>query len=124
MVFIYEMQGEFSVRTLRYIIRPGGFNMWRRDIKVRQFIVTKNKVTKEKKIGQRLEIQVDIQARKLYLEFALMTLDSDETSRDFETGVLHRISSRVYLAEWFGLGSHFGRNACLGLISPNYNGHF
>ena len=33
-----------------------------------------------------------------------MTLNSDETSRDFETGVLHRISSRVYLAEWFGPG--------------------
>ena len=98
--------------------------MWCRDIKVRQFVITKNEVTKEKKIGQRLEIQVDIQARKLYLEFALMTLATDETSRDFETGVLHRISSRVYLAEWFGLGSHFARSACLGLICPNYNGHF
>ena len=69
--------------------------------------MTKNKVTKEKKIGQRLEIQVDIQARKLYLEFALMTLDSDETSRDFDTGVLRGISMPFIWAEWFGLGSHF-----------------
>ena len=39
-----------------------------------------------------LEIQVDIQARELYLEFVPMDLDSDETSRDIDTAVLHRIS--------------------------------
>ena len=35
---------------------------------------------------------IDIQPRKLYLEFALVNLDSDETSRDIRTAVLHRIS--------------------------------
>ena len=69
-------------------------------------------------------MQVDIQARKLYLEFALMTLDSDETSRDFETGVLHRISSRVYLAEWFGLGSHFGKKCLFGPYFPKLQWSF
>ena len=39
-----------------------------------------------------LEIQVDIQARELYLEFVPMDLDSDEISRDIDTAVLHRIS--------------------------------
>ena len=39
-----------------------------------------------------LEIQVDIQARELYLEFVPMDLDSDETSRDMDTAVLHKIS--------------------------------
>ena len=38
-----------------------------------------------------------------------MDFDSYERYPDFETGVLHRISSRVYLAEWFGLGRHFGK---------------
>ena len=33
---------------------------------------------------------------------------------DFETGVLHRISSRISLAEWFSLGNHFA-------ILKNYN---
>ena len=42
-----------------------------------------------------LEIQVDIQARELYLEFVPMDLDSDETSRDIDTAVLHRISIRI-----------------------------
>ena len=55
--------------------------------------------------------KIDIQARKLYLEFALMNLDSDETSRDICTGVLHRISIPFIWAEWFGLGSHFWKNA-------------
>ena len=54
-----------------------------------------------------LEIQVDIQARELYLEFVPMDLDSDETSRDIDTAVLHRISIPFIWAEWFGLGSHF-----------------
>ena len=35
--------------------------------------------------------------------------DSYESSRNFETGVLHRILSRIHLAEWFGLWSHFGK---------------
>ena len=54
-----------------------------------------------------LEIQVDIQARELYLEFVPMDLDSDETSRDIDTAVLHRISISFIWAERFGLGSHF-----------------
>ena len=54
-----------------------------------------------------LEIQVDTQARELYLEFVPMDLDSDETSRDIDTAVLHRISIPFIWAEWFGLGSHF-----------------
>ena len=53
-----------------------------------------------------LEIQVDIQARELYLEFVPMDLDSDETPRDIDTAVLHRISIPFIWAEWFGLGSH------------------
>ena len=36
-----------------------------------------------------------------------LNFDSYESSQDFQTGVLHRISSRIYLAEWFGLGSDF-----------------
>ena len=55
--------------------------------------------------------KIDIQARKLYLEFALMNLDSDETSRDIRTAVLHRISIPFIWAEWFGLGSHFWKSA-------------
>ena len=43
--------------------------------------------------------------------FGVFKLDFDSYERylDFETGVLHRNSSRIYLAEWFGLGSHFGK---------------
>ena len=48
-----------------------------------------------------------IQARELYLEFVPMDLDSDETSRDINTAVLHRISISFIWAERFGLGSHF-----------------
>ena len=54
-----------------------------------------------------LEIQVDIQARELYLEFAPKDLDSDETSQDIDTTVSHRISIRIVWAERFGLGSNF-----------------
>ena len=54
-----------------------------------------------------LEIQVDILARELYLEFVLMELGSGESSGRFETGVLHRISIPFIWAEWFGLGSPF-----------------
>ena len=39
-----------------------------------------------------------------------LDFDSYERSQDFETGVLHRISSRFCLAEWFGRGSHFWKN--------------
>ena len=53
------------------------------------------------------EVQVDILAGELYLEFVPMELDSDGTSRDICTGVLHRISIPFIWAEWFGLGSHF-----------------
>ena len=44
---------------------------------------------------------------------------SYESSQNFETGVLHRISSRIYLEEWFGLGSRFGKGRFCGLISKN-----
>ena len=54
-----------------------------------------------------LEIQGDIQARELCLEFAPMDLDSDETSRDIDTAVLHRISIPFIWAERFCLRSHF-----------------
>ena len=53
-----------------------------------------------------MKVQVDIPAGELYLEFALMNLDSDETSWDIDTAVLHRISIPFTWAEWFGLGSH------------------
>ena len=46
-----------------------------------------------------------------------LDFDSYESSRTFDTGVLHRKSSRIDLAEWFGLGSHFGINAYLAIIS-------
>ena len=61
--------------------------------------------------------KIDIQARKLYLEFALMNLDSDETSRDMRTGVLRRISIPFIWAEWFGLASHFEKTAWFELTS-------
>ena len=53
------------------------------------------------------EIQVDILARELYLEFVPMELDPGGNSGRFETGLLHRISIPFIWAEWFGLGSHF-----------------
>ena len=54
-----------------------------------------------------MKVQVDILAVELYLEFAPMDLDSDETSRDIDTVVLHRILIPFIWAERFGLGSHF-----------------
>ena len=36
-----------------------------------------------------------------------LDVDSHETYLDFDTGVLHRVLSRIYPAEWFGLESHF-----------------
>ena len=63
--------------------------------------------------------RLNIQARKLYLEFALMNLDSDETSRDMRTGVLRRISVPFIWAEWFGLASHFENIDSLGFTSQN-----
>ena len=54
-----------------------------------------------------LEIQVDILAGELYLEFVPMELGPGGSSGRFETGVLHRISIPFRWAEWFGLGSHF-----------------
>ena len=53
-----------------------------------------------------MKLQVNILARELYLEFAPMDLGSDETSRDIDTAVLHRLSRPFIWAEWFGLGSH------------------
>ena len=55
----------------------------------------------------RLEIQVDILAGELYLEFVPMQLGPGGSSGRLETGVLHRISIPFRWAEWFGLGSHF-----------------
>ena len=54
-----------------------------------------------------LEIQVDILAGKLYLEFVPMELGPGGSSGRFETGVLQRISIPFIWTEWFGLGSHF-----------------
>ena len=54
-----------------------------------------------------MKVQVNILARELYLEFVPMDLDSDGTSRDIDTAVLHRISTPFIWAERFGLGSHF-----------------
>ena len=53
--------------------------------------------------------------------FGVFKLDfgSYERYQDFDTGVLHRISSWIYLAEWFGLGSHFGNLLVVGSISKN-----
>ena len=58
-------------------------------------------------VGRHLEILVD---SKLF--FCVFNLDSDSYERylNFDTGVLHRISSRIYIAEWFSLGSHFEKN--------------
>ena len=61
--------------------------------------------------GHILKVQVDIPAGELCLEFAPMDLDSDETSRDIDTAVLHRISISFIWAERFGLGSHFWKSA-------------
>ena len=44
---------------------------------------------------------------------------SYERYLDFEPRVLHRISSRIYRAEWLGQGSNFEKIACVGFISPN-----
>ena len=57
--------------------------------------------------GHRMKVQPDILAGELRLGFARMDLNSDETSRDIDTAVLHRISIRIMWAEWFGLGSRF-----------------
>ena len=57
-----------------------------------------------------MKVQVNILARELYLEFVPMDLDSDETSRDIDPAVLHRISIPFIWAEWFGLGSHQKKN--------------
>ena len=54
-----------------------------------------------------LEIQVDIQARELYLEFVPMDLDPDETSRNIDTAILHRIPIRITWAEWLAWGAIF-----------------
>ena len=53
--------------------------------------------------------------------FGVLKLDFDSYERylDFETRVLHRNSSRIELAEWFGLGSHFGKMLVVGSISKN-----
>ena len=52
-----------------------------------------------------------------------MNLDSDETSRDIRTRVFHRIPIPFTRAEWFGLGSHFGKNAKV-LLFQNMHVHF
>ena len=46
--------------------------------------------------------------------------DSYERYQDFETGILHRISSWIYLTESFGLGSHFEKeHVCFGPYFQN-----
>ena len=52
-----------------------------------------------------------------------MDFDSHDRYQDFETGVLHRILSRVHLAEWFGPGSHSGKKYCVASISHNHVAH-
>ena len=59
----------------------------------------------------RLEIQVDILAGELYLEFVPMELGLGGSSGRLEIGVLHRISIPSRWAEWFVLGSHFCRKS-------------
>ena len=77
--------------------------------------------------GHILKVQVDIPAGELCLEFAPMDLDSDETSRDIDTAVLHRISIPFIWAEWFGLGSHFWKSAQISrkvIFFQNMHVHF
>ena len=74
-----------------------------------------------------MKLQVNILARGLYLEFARMDLDSDETSRDIGTAVLHRILIRITWAEWFGLGDNVWKSAQMWrilIILPNMHVHF
>ena len=59
-----------------------------------------------------LGIQVDIQARKLYLEFFTWFWCHGERYLRMETRVLHRISIQILWALWFGLRSHFQKSAC------------
>ena len=54
-----------------------------------------------------MKVQVYITAAELYLEFALTTLDSDETSRDMNNAVLQRTSISFIRVKFCGLGSHF-----------------
>ena len=63
--------------------------------------------------GWYTSIQVDILARSLCLEFSTPDIDS------FDTGFLHRISSRIYLADWFGLVSIFRKTVGLDITSKN-----
>ena len=57
-----------------------------------------------------LELQVNILAGELYLEFVPMELGPGGSSERFETGVLQRILISFIWAEWSGLGSHFCKN--------------
>ena len=52
-----------------------------------------------------LEVQVDIQASKTIFVVFNIDFDTYESSREFETGVLHRISSRIDLAECLAWGA-------------------
>ena len=64
------------------------------------------KLSARRRRQRHLEIQVDILARELYLEFVPMELGPGGSSGRFETGVLHRILIPFKWAEWFGLGSY------------------
>ena len=64
-----------------------------------------------------LEIQVDILAKELHLDFVPMELGPGGSSGRFETGVLHRISIPFIWAEWFGLNNLIsGANLSIGLF--------
>ena len=61
----------------------------------------------------RLELQVDIQARELHLEFSNWILTHMRDIWILRPGFLHRNSSWIYPAEWFGLGGRFGEHICV-----------
>ena len=47
-----------------------------------------------------------------------LDVDSYESARNFDTWVLHRISSRIDLAEWFGLGAILPKHGYLVMCFP------
>ena len=51
-----------------------------------------------------MEIQVDVLARELYLEYVPVEFGLGGSSGRLEIGVLHRTSILAIWAEWFSLG--------------------